>query len=108
MIDVTMTPPANGTFYVAGEKPVVTMVFKNDAGNPIGDHTLVTTANFSTASLFVYGPRSRTLPVLTSLAKFGVETKRASVTCAPNGPWAINGKAFKIGINGTAPQIDHD
>jgi len=103
-IDVTMTPPANGTNYVAGEKPLVTMVFKNDAGNPIADHTQVTTANFSTASLFVYGPRSRTLPVLTSVAKLGVETKRASVTCATNGPWAINGKTFKIGINGTPPQ----
>jgi hypothetical protein len=104
-VDVTMTPPANGTFYVAGERPVVTLVFKNDAGNSIGDHTVVTTANFSTASLFVYGPRSRTLPVLTSLAKYGVDTKRASVTCAVNGPWAINGKTFKIGINGTAPQL---
>jgi hypothetical protein len=104
-IDVTMTPPANGAFYVGGEKPLVTMVFKNDAGNPIADHTLVTSANFSTASLFVYGPRSRTLPVLTSLAKFGVETKRASVTCTLDGPWAINGKAFKIGINGTPPQL---
>jgi len=103
-IDVSLTPPANGTNYVAGEKPVVTMVFKNDAGASIGDHTVVTPANFSSASLFVYGPRSRTFPVLTSLAKLGVETKRASVTCATNGPWAINGKAFKIGINGTPPQ----
>ncbi|MBI2929297.1 MAG: hypothetical protein HYY24_26835 [Verrucomicrobia bacterium] len=104
VVDVALTPPANGTHYVAGEKPVVTLVFKDDAGKSIGDHNVVTTANFSTASLFVYGPRSRTLPVLTSTAKLGVDTKRASVTCSLNGPWDINGKTFKIAINGTAPQ----
>jgi hypothetical protein len=100
-IDVAMTPPANGLYYVAGERPVVTTVFKNDAGNSIGDHNLVTTTNFSTASLFVYGPRGRALPVLTSIASLGIETKRASVTCATNGPWPINGKVFRLGINGT-------
>ena len=104
VIDVTMTPPANGKFYVAGDKPVVTLVFKDDAGNSIGDHTLVTTANFSTARLFVSGPRGRALPVLTSTAKLGVDIARASVTCSVNGPWDVNGKTFKIGINGTAPQ----
>lgn len=104
LIDVTMTPPANGTYYVAGEAPVVTMVFKNDAGDSIGDHTVVSSNNFSTASLFVYGPRSRALPVLTSTADLGVDTKRATVTCATNGPWAINGKTFKIAINGSDPQ----
>ncbi|MSU61953.1 MAG: hypothetical protein EXS31_06105 [Pedosphaera sp.] len=103
-IDVALTPPANGKFYAAGDKPQVTLVFKNDAGNSIGDHTLVNTTNFSTASLFVYGPRSHTLPVLTSMAKLGAETKRASVTCANNGPWDINGKTIKIGINRTDPQ----
>lgn len=102
-IDVAMTPPANGLYYVAGERPVVSMVFKNDAGNSIGDHTVVNTTNFSTAALFVYGPRAYALPVLTSLAKYGIETKRATVTCATNGPWAINGKVLKVGINGVAP-----
>jgi len=103
-IDIAMTPPANGSFYVAGEKPVVTLVFKNDAGASIGDHTVVTTTNFSTARLFVYGPRSGTMPVLTSIAKYGVDTARASVTCSVNGPWAISNKVFKIAINGSAPQ----
>lgn len=104
MIDVAMTPPGNGKYYVEGEKPVVSLVFKNDANNSIGDHALVTTANFSTASLFVYGPRNHAVPVLTSMAKLGVETKRASVTCSKDGPWPIDGKTLKIGINGTAPQ----
>ena len=104
VVDVTLTPPANGSFYVAGEKPVVTLVIKDDAGNPI-DHTKVTDGNFSTASLFVYGPRSRTVPVLTSAARNVNSTLRASVSNNKDGPWAgINGKIFTIAINGSAPR----
>ncbi len=104
LVDLTLSPPANTNYYVAGETPVVSIVFKDDAGNPIADHTLVDSAHFSSASLFVYGPRSLSEPVLTSMAKLGVETKRASVTCNTDGPWDINGKTLKIGINGTAPR----
>ena len=103
-IDVTMTPPANGKFYVAGEKPVVTLVIKDDAGHAIPDHTKVTDANFSTASLFVYGPRSRTIPVLTTTARNVNAKLRASVTSSIGGPWPINGKTFRIAVNGSAPQ----
>lgn len=102
-IDITMTPPANGTHYVAGEKPVVTLVIKDDAGNPI-DHTKVTDANFSTASLFVYGPRARAVPVLTSSATNVNSKLRASVTSSKAGPWAIKGKIFKLSVNRSAPQ----
>lgn len=102
-IDVALTPPANGTHYVAGEKPVVTLVIKDDAGNPI-DHTKVTDANFSTASLFVYGPRARAVPVLTSAAANVASKLRASVTSSKAGPWAIKGKIFKLSINRSAPQ----
>jgi hypothetical protein len=103
-VDVTLTPPANGKFYVAGEKPVITLVIKDDAGNPIPDHRQVTDVNFSTASLFVYGPRSRTVPVLTSTARNVNSKLRASVTSSKAGAWDINGKTFKIAINGTPPQ----
>jgi hypothetical protein len=103
-VDVTMTAPANGKFYVAGEKPVVTLVIKDDGGNPIPDHTKVTDGNFSTASLFVYGPRNAAVPVLTSTAKNVSSKLRASVTSSKAGPWDIKGKVFKIAINGTAPQ----
>ncbi len=103
VIDVTMTPPLNGTHYVAGEQPVVTIVIKDDATNAI-DHTKVTDVNFSTASLFVYGPRSHAMPVLTSAAKNLSSKLRASVTSSLAGPWAINGKIFKIAVNGSAPQ----
>lgn len=103
LIDVIMTPPLNGNYYVAGESPMLSLVFKNDAGASIGDHQVVTSANFSTANLYVYGPRARAMPVLTSTADLGIETRRASVTCRNNGPWPIDGKVLRIGINGTPP-----
>jgi len=109
-VAVSMTPPGNGKFYVAGEKPKVTIVIKDDKGSPIADHTKVDTTNFSTAGLFVYGPRSDTVPVLTSTAKNGVSKLRASVT---NGAAAAGsdtkgwtfaaGSIFKIAVNGAAP-----
>lgn len=41
-IDLTMSAPANGTHYVSGEKPIVTIVLKDPAtGTPI-DHTKIT------------------------------------------------------------------
>ncbi|MHB8521466.1 MAG: multiheme c-type cytochrome [Limisphaerales bacterium] len=103
VINVTMTPPANGTNYVAGEKPVVTLVIMDDSGTNAIDHTKVTDGNFSTASLFVYGPRSRTVPVLTSAARNVNSKLRASVTSSLPGPWAINGNTFRIAVNGSAP-----
>jgi hypothetical protein len=102
-IDISMSPPANGLFYTAGDKPVLTLVIKDDNGTPI-DHTTVTDGNFSTASLFVYGPRANAVPVLTSTAANGNSQYRASVTSSKAGPWAINGKTFTIAINGSAPQ----
>src|SRR3989304_9640160 len=67
---VSMTPPGNGRFYAAGDTPTITMVVKDDAGNPL-DHTRIDNAAFSTAGLFVYGNRSRSVPVLTNTAKYG-------------------------------------
>jgi len=102
-VDISLSPPANGKYYVAGEKPVVTVVIKDDTGKPV-DHTKVTDANYSTASLFVYGPRARAVPVLTSTAKNVNAKLRASVSSSIAGPWPIKGKVFKIGINGTPAQ----
>lgn len=102
-VDITMTPPANGKFYAAGDKPVVTVVIKNDATNAI-DHTLVSSTNFSAANLYVYGPRALAKPVLTTIAQDRNSKLFASVTSSKGGPWDINGKVLKIGINGSAPQ----
>lgn len=103
-MDITLSPPANGKFYVAGEKPVVTVVIKDDAGKAPIDHTKVNDVNFSTASLFVYGPRAQAVPVLTSTAKNVNSKLRASISSSKAGPWDINGKVWKIAVNGSAPQ----
>jgi hypothetical protein len=103
-INLSLTPPANGKYYVPGEKPAVSVVILDDTGTNAIDHTKVTDGNFSTASLFVYGPRARSVPVLTSAAKNGNSKLRASVSNNKDGPWEINGKVFKISVNGGAPQ----
>ncbi|MBI4303988.1 MAG: hypothetical protein HY665_06605 [Chloroflexi bacterium] len=109
-IDVSLTPPKNGKFYVAGEKPVVTLVIRNDKDQPI-DHTKVSESTFSTAVMFVYGPRVNSVPVLTNAAKNGNSKARASVTSSiPARPQAgadnttrgwtfATGDTFKISVN---------
>jgi OmcA/MtrC family decaheme c-type cytochrome len=58
---LTITPPANGTHYVAGEAPMVTVttdgVNAGEYNNPAGP--------FTAANLYVYGPRSKAVPILT-------------------------------------------
>ncbi len=107
-VDLGLTPPANGAFYAAGDAPVVTLVIRDDAGNPI-DHTTVDVANFGTAGLFVYGPRAEAKPVLTNTAK-GFKTRAsASNTIAASGDprgWTFaSGDTFKVAVNGNAPVV---
>ncbi len=109
-IDLSLTPPANGKSYVAGEKPLATVVIKDDAGNPI-DHTKVTSATFTTAALFVYGPRYLAQPVLTQTAADGISKLTASVAnsiAATGTPkvWTFAaGDTFKIAVNGGPVQV---
>ncbi|HEX9075800.1 MAG TPA: hypothetical protein VF932_08455, partial [Anaerolineae bacterium] len=104
-VAISLTAPKNGKFYSAGEKPVVTVVLKDDKGNPV-DHTKVDNANFSTASLFVYGPRAGTKPVLTNAAKNGNSKLRVSAANSipasgtPKGWTFAAGDTFKIAVNG--------
>lgn len=109
-IDVSLTAPKNGKFFVAGEKPTVTLVIKDDAGKPI-DHTKVDETTFSTALFMVYGPRSEAKPVLTNIAKNGNSKARASASSSiaaagtPTKGWTFEpGDTFKIAINGGAVQ----
>ena len=106
---LTMSAPSNGEFYVAGEMPVVTVVVMDANGDPI-DHTTVLTANFSAANLYVYGPRAKSVPVLTANSKLGNSTAKASAYgyTAPSGTpptWTFAaGDTFKIAVNGGAVQ----
>jgi hypothetical protein len=74
-VAITMTPPANGQFYVAGEAPVVTVTLKDHATAQPVDPSVYTSpqgaagqagGGLSSAELFVYGPRSFAVPVLTT------------------------------------------
>jgi len=103
--DLTVSAPANGSYFEAGESPVVTLVLKEN-GTPI-DHTTVVEdptaegcwtvyppSNFSNpcdardglfrnANLFVHGPRANRVPVLTTAA-------RARVLSPTTGPFDIS------------------
>jgi hypothetical protein len=97
-IDISMTKPANGQFYVAGEKPVVTAVIRNDNGTAV-DHSTLDSIT-STANLYVYGPREQAKPVLTNVAAIGNTRTRASATNTIAGPWTfVAGDTFKVSVN---------
>jgi hypothetical protein len=104
-VSITTSAPANGTHFVAGESPVITIVLSDPAtGTPI-DHTTVvedaagegcvTTATdtttctnaadgqFRAGNLYVNGPRAKRIPVLTTAA-------RAKVTSALVEPWNLS------------------
>jgi hypothetical protein len=91
-MSLTLSAPANGTHYVAGEKPLVTIVLKQN--NVAIDHTTVTQANgWANAYVFVNGPRERRIPALTTAA-------RAATTNTVDGPWDLTGQAnlqLKVG-----------
>jgi hypothetical protein len=76
IVSLVITPPANGTHYVAGEEPVVTITLKNKSDGSDVAGTVYTTArdsaagdtdgNLREARLYVYGPRTAPKPVLTA------------------------------------------
>ncbi len=86
---MTITAPANGTHYVTGEAPTVTVTLKDKATSVAVPGTLYTAAkhaagtfvagSLSKASLYVYGPRANAKPVLTksaaTLSAAGVPTQ---------------------------------
>lgn len=71
-IALELTAPANGTHYVGGETPVLTITYTAAAGGAAVDPaTVLTQADFQRAQLFVSGPRAHTQPVLTLAASGG-------------------------------------
>jgi OmcA/MtrC family decaheme c-type cytochrome len=99
-VSLNLSTPANGTHFVVGEAPVVTIVIKNkDTGAAI-DHSAITKAAaaqgcseegpcpdpdnaFSGLKLMVNGPRALRNPVLTTAA-------RVEVTSAAVEPWDLS------------------
>ncbi len=84
-VELSVSTPANGTHFVAGESPVITVVLTDvETGVPI-DHTTVMQDSakdgcevdncpkgdglFDHAYVFVHGPRAKRNPVLTTAAR---------------------------------------
>ncbi len=77
LVSLQLTPPSNGAFYTAGDKPVVTLQIRDAATGAIIDPSTIKEPQISTniqptewrnADLFVSGPRSYTVPALTTAA----------------------------------------
>ncbi len=107
-ISLTVSAPANGSYFVDGESPIVTMVLTNPAtGLPIDHTTVVEDATgegctlvdtdgdgewdpcpagdgqFRTSILTVHGPRARRMPVLTTAS-------RVQIVASGTGPFDLS------------------
>ncbi len=102
-VALTISNPANGTHFVRGESPVVTMVLHDHATGALLDHTTIAEdpaaeacpapysaatciardGLFRDAGFFVSGPRALRVPVLTTAA-------RSQVFSSGTGPWDIS------------------
>jgi OmcA/MtrC family decaheme c-type cytochrome len=101
--ELTVSTPANGKYFVAGEALVVTIKLKDAeaSGTPYINHTTFVEdpnaavgcqeascpvdkdGKFKSASLFVHGPRAKRMPVLTTNA-------RAAVLSGGTGPFDLS------------------
>ncbi len=105
-VDLSVSKPANGTHFVAGEAPAVRIVLSEN-GRPIDHTTVVEDANgdegclasgcppgdgmFSHAYFFVHGPRANRNPVLTTAA-------RAVVRSSGAGPFDLSTKGARLAL----------
>ena len=69
-VTVTVSKPANGTHFVAGQSPVVTVTLKDDQG------TAFTKDDFSTLNLYMYGPQE-TAKTKTAVKLLNASTDRS-------------------------------
>ncbi len=98
-VDLSVSAPANGTHFMAGESPVVTVVLTDVETGIVIDHTTMFQDDaaegcetdpcppmdglFGPAYLFVHGPRAKRNPVLSTAA-------RVEVLSDGTGPWDIS------------------
>lgn len=109
-VALSLSTPANGTHFVPGESPVVTIVIKDqENGNTLINHNSVVAESSATAegctvnpcpakdglfaasNFFVHGPRGDRNPVLTTRA-------RARVTSTSAGPFDISAAGATLDI----------
>jgi predicted CXXCH cytochrome family protein len=107
-VGLTVSMPANGQYFVAGESPVVTIVLKDLENNgAVIDHTTVTAdasaegcqaspcpardGLFMASNFFVHGPRADRNPVLTTKA-------RVKITSTSAGPFDLSAAGASLTI----------
>jgi OmcA/MtrC family decaheme c-type cytochrome len=87
--NVTVSSPANGSYFATGERPVLTITFTNGCGQ------LQAPADLSQAELFVYGPRAP----LATVTAYALEN-------FPPGPFSAQSlKAPKYASDAGAPNL---
>jgi len=114
-VTLSMSPPANGRFYVAGEAPVVSIALRDRVTGMLVDHTTLAedaTAEgclappgacpsrdglLRAASLFVHGPRAHRMPVLTTAA-------RAQIIGTGTGPFDLSAAGASLTLRFDAGQ----
>ena len=99
-VNLTVSTPANGEYFVAGESPVISIALTDVETGELIDHTTVVQdddaegcpeggpcppadGKFRNANLFVQGPRAKRNPVLSTLA-------RVEILSETTGPWDIS------------------
>jgi hypothetical protein len=113
-VTMTLTPPSSGTFYSVGDNVLVTVTLTDNTGAAVPSAVYTTFGDnvsgvaggnkLRVASLYVYGPRARALPVLTT----------ASVTLNADGLYGQSNSLFlgTDNVNGpitnTDPQLRTD
>jgi hypothetical protein len=66
IVELSMSDPDNGEYYVDGETPTVTIVVKDASDDSVVDPATITDETWSRVRLQVSGPKHDTAPVLTS------------------------------------------
>ncbi len=97
-ISLSMDPPGNGSYYVAGESPTVTIVL-DDGSGPIDHVNDLTNANFGRAYMYVSGPRAQRVPALTSAAQ-------AQTTSGTAGPWDLSSGTLDVTVGWYPMSLD--
>jgi hypothetical protein len=115
LVSVWTSTPANGTHFVAGESPKITVQLRNKGTGALIDHTTVVEdaagegcvpngtftactnaadGAFRAANLYVTGPRAKRIPVLTTAA-------RAAIKAAAAGPYDLSaGGSLRVIVDG--------
>jgi len=105
-VELAVSTPANGTHFIAGESPVVSIALREDG--ELIDHTTVwadtdgdegclptgcppSDGKFAHAYLFVHGPRDNRNPVLTTSA-------RVSVVSSGSGPFDLSAENATLSL----------